>query len=157
MDDGSPSLLYLYDFETHCCGQDQLGIIKQDFKNNIKNQQENGRGPKGKIRQGNGFRIVFSLLLTFHQVYDLVRRDLLDRIENPDLKERIVGGGLPSKDALQPPATASRCVPKAPDTHDDIILENIQYKKETADKYLLRRSSRPGEDRDVLLWEPQGL
>ena len=80
-----------------------------------------------------------------------MRRDLLDRIEHPDLKERIMGGGLPSKDALRPAATAARCVPKAPDTHDDIVLENIQYKKETADKYLLRRSSRPGEDRDILL------
>ena len=43
------------------------------------------------------------------------------------------------------------CIPKAPTTHDDIRFDNIPYKNKTADSFLLRRSSRPGENRDIML------
>ena len=72
-------------------------------------------------------------------------------VDNPELKEQLIGGGLPTKDCLRSAATAARCVPKAPDSHDDILLSEVPYKGGTAEKYLLRRSSKPGENRDILL------
>ena len=87
----------------------------------------------------------------FPQVYDQVRRDLLSSLESEDLKERLRGGELPSKDSLRTAASAARCVPKAPDTHDDINLESIPYKDGTAADFLLRRTRRPGEDKDLFL------
>ena len=76
---------------------------------------------------------------------------MLEGTDSPDLKERIIGGGLPTKDNLRTAATDARCVPKAPISHDDIDLANIPYKSGTAEKFLLRRSCRLGENRDVIL------
>ena len=84
-------------------------------------------------------------------MYDKVRRDILGSIECPNLKGKLVGGGLPSKDSLRTAASAARSIPKAPVSHDDIVLEAIPYKGETALKFMLRRSSKPGENRDVIL------
>ena len=72
-------------------------------------------------------------------------------IDNTEVKEQLVGGGFPSKDCLRSAATAARCVPKAPESHDVILLHEVPYKAGTAERFLLRRSSRPGENRDVLL------
>ena len=98
-------------------------------------------------------RFFFMLYIqgSLSKVYEKVRRDLLATIDNEELKERLVGGGLPSKDCLRTSATTARCVPKAPDSHDEINLQGVPYKDGTAEKYLLRRSTRPGEDRDILL------
>ena len=84
-------------------------------------------------------------------MYGKVRRDVLEKVTNPDLKKRLVGGGLPSKDALRNAATSARCIPKAPDTHGDMDMSKIPYKDSTADPFLLRRSSRPGENKDIIL------
>ena len=81
-------------------------------------------------------------------MYDKVRREVLATI---DSDERIVGGGLPTKDSLRTAGTAARCVPKAPTIHDDLDLSKMPYKNGTAEQFLLRRSSRPGEDKDILL------
>ena len=84
-------------------------------------------------------------------MYDKTRRDLLAKTENPDLREKLVGGGLPSKDSLRTAATNARCIPKAPASHDDILMSDIPYKSTTADHYLLRRSCRPGENNVIFL------
>ena len=91
-------------------------------------------------------------MLLLSKVYEKVKRDLLATIDSEELKERLIGGGLPSKDCLRTSATTARCVPKAPDPHDDINLREVPYNDGTADKYLLGRSQRPGENRDVLLF-----
>ena len=47
--DGVHSLLYPY-IKTHCCGQDELGVIRQDFKNQVKKQMsEEPRAKFGKV------------------------------------------------------------------------------------------------------------
>ena len=92
--------------------------------------------------------ILWSLIVS--KVYDKARQEVLGKIDNEDLKERLVGGGLPSKDSLRTAATTARCIPKAPTTHDDIRFDTIPYKNKTADSFLLRRSSRPGEIRDIM-------
>ena len=46
-DDGSHVLMYLYDMETHCCGQDKVGVIRQDFKNDVKKIM--GDDPRAKF------------------------------------------------------------------------------------------------------------
>ena len=36
--------------QTHCCGQDELGVIRQDFKNQVKKQMsEEPRAKFGKV------------------------------------------------------------------------------------------------------------
>ena len=48
--DGSLKLLFLYDMETHTCGQDQVAIIRQDFKNKIKRvMADDPRAKFGKV------------------------------------------------------------------------------------------------------------
>ena len=74
-------------------------------------------------------------MLLLSKVYEKVRRDLLATIDSEELKERLIGGGLPSKDCLRTSATTARCVPKAPDCHDDINLLDVPYKDGTADKF----------------------
>ena len=49
-EDGSHSLMYLYNPETHCCGQDCIAVIKQDFKNSVKKvMSEDPRAKFGKV------------------------------------------------------------------------------------------------------------
>ena len=85
-----------------------------------------------------------------------MRKDILGNIECPNMKEKLVGGGLPSKDILRTAASAAWSIPKAPVSLDDIVLEDIPYKGETALKFMLRRSSKPGENRDVILMGTPG-
>ena len=50
LEDGSHSLMYLYSMDAHCCGQETLGVIKQDFKNNVKKiMSEDPRAKFGKV------------------------------------------------------------------------------------------------------------
>ena len=84
-------------------------------------------------------------------MYDKVRRDVLSSVSCPNLRELLVGGGLPSKDNLRGAASSARCIPKAPESHDDILLDDIPYKQHTADHYLLRRCSMPCENGDIIL------
>ena len=49
-EDGTQSLLYLYDMDTHTCGQDMVGVIRQDFKNEVKRSMaEDPRAKFGKV------------------------------------------------------------------------------------------------------------
>ena len=125
--------MYLYDMETNFCGQDKVGVIRQDFKNDVKKiMGEDPRAKFGKVCQ----ILVYILYIqgSLSKVYEKVRRDLLATIDNEELKERLVGGGLPSKDSLRTSATTARCVPKAPDSHDEINLQGVPYKDGTAEK-----------------------
>ena len=78
-------------------------------------------------------------------MYDQVRRDLLSSVDTEHLKERHREGELPSKDSLRTAASGAHCVPKAPETHGDINVEDIPYKDGTAADFLLRRTRQPGE------------
>ena len=93
---------------------------------------------------------MLNIFIPCFKVYEKVRRDYLGRISDENMKERLVSG-LPSKDSLRAPATSAICVPKAPSSHDDINFSNIPYKDTTADSFLLRRSARPGENKDIIL------
>ena len=48
-------------------------------------------------------------------------------VDDSELKEQLIGGGLPTKDCLRSAATAAKCVPKAPDSHDDILLNDVWH------------------------------
>ena len=42
--------MYLYDMDTHSCGQDTVGVIRQDFKNKVKEVlAEDSRAKYGKV------------------------------------------------------------------------------------------------------------
>ena len=61
-------------------------------------------------------------------MYKDVRRDILAEIEDDDFRDE-VRHKLSTMNALRPAAERSRCVPKAPETHDDISFESLVYKK----------------------------
>ena len=62
-EDGLHSIMFLYDMETHCCGQDQVGIIRQDFKNEVKRiMADDPRAKFGKVMVHLSFKVDLSSL-----------------------------------------------------------------------------------------------
>ena len=47
---GSHELMYRYDLETHSCSQDRVGVLRQDFKNEVKRvMAQDPRAKFGKV------------------------------------------------------------------------------------------------------------
>ena len=82
--------MFLYDMETHCCGQDQVGIIRQDFKNEVKRiMADDPRAKFGKVMVHLSFKVDLSSLHIV-LVYTKKRRYALAKIDDQDLKDRLI-------------------------------------------------------------------
>ena len=47
LEDGRMELMYLYDLDTHICGQDRVEVIRQNFKNEVKKMMS--KDPRAKF------------------------------------------------------------------------------------------------------------
>ena len=67
--DGSHELMYLYDLETHSCSQDRVGVLRQDFKNEVKRVM--AQDPRAKFGKVNVFEedylSLMKILLVSHE------------------------------------------------------------------------------------------
>ena len=153
--DGNHHLTFLYQHDHHFCGQRVNGVLRQEFKNKIKEAMANDpRAKYGKVGIWIGNFECENVYI--FKVYDKIERNYLSKIEDPNLKEEMTMGapdGLDSKTTLRTACSAATSLPTAPRCHEDIDLGKIPYGEngENCQKFLIGRHQQPGENKDIII------
>ena len=115
---GPHTITYMYKPETHICFQDPLDAMRQKFRSTI------------KTTMANNFKAKYS------EVYSRTKMEVINAINDPDLKER-VRHNLPTEKSLRSAAHNAKNLPTAPKNLEDIDLEVLNRENLNIDEYLI--------------------
>ena len=104
LENNQRTIVYMYDPMTHTCVQLSVDIYKHRFRNKIKQ------------------RMKTDFTANFWKVYDDAKKEILNSIENEELREN-VQNSLPSATSIWSATHAARVIPKAPKHLDDIDFD----------------------------------
>ena len=118
LENNQRTIVYMYDPMTHTCVQLSVDIYKHRFRNKIKQRMKTDFTAK------------------FGKVYDDAKKEILNSIENEELREN-VQNSLPSATSIRSAAYAARVIPKAPKHLDDIDFDILESESLNVKNYLL--------------------
>ena len=123
--EGKHSIVYMYNEDRHTCHQDATDVYEQKFRNIV----------KGKM--ATDYRTLYAA------IYDKAKNEMLQNIEDINLRERI-RLALPTSASLRSASMAARRVPIAPKTFEDIDLQKLNDDKINISKYVIAESKDDG-------------